>query len=153
MGAYVEYARRPGIRRYLVVVLALCLGLMAKPMLVTLPFVLLLLDYWPLERFRIGRESIEKDSQQSLSTEIVYPKSSIWRLILEKIPLLILVAALSAAIFVIQKKIGAMHMMKWLPLNIRAVNVLASYLSYIAKTLYSHPMHLSLRFASANCQS
>ena len=54
--AYVHYIRSPGIGRYALVLLALALGLMAKPMLVTLPFVLLLLDYWPLNRWR--REAI-----------------------------------------------------------------------------------------------
>src|SRR5262249_58216680 len=52
LAAYLHYVRRPGARRYLLVVLALGLGLMAKPMLVTLPCVLLLLDYWPLRRWR-----------------------------------------------------------------------------------------------------
>src|SRR6266404_1151036 len=52
LGAYVHYVRLPSIRRYLVVVFALACGLMSKPMLVTLPFVLLLLDHWPLERIR-----------------------------------------------------------------------------------------------------
>ena len=51
MGAYVYYVERPGLQRYLAVLLFFVLGLMAKPMLVTLPFVLLLLDYWPLQRF------------------------------------------------------------------------------------------------------
>src|SRR5208337_4552407 len=49
--AYVEYVRRPGLRRYGAILLFFALGLMTKPMLVTLPFVLLLLDYWPLQRF------------------------------------------------------------------------------------------------------
>ncbi|HKV38826.1 MAG TPA: hypothetical protein VJX67_06410, partial [Blastocatellia bacterium] len=48
--AYVSYTRRPGVRRYLLVVLMFVMGLMSKPMLVTLPFALFLLDYWPLER-------------------------------------------------------------------------------------------------------
>src|SRR5208282_1193673 len=52
--AYVEYVRRPGLRRYGAVLLFFALGLMAKPMLVTLPFVLLLLDYWPLGRVGTG---------------------------------------------------------------------------------------------------
>ena len=53
MIAYVSYVRRPGISRYLLTVVVFALGLMAKPMLVTLPFVLLLLDYWPLERLQL----------------------------------------------------------------------------------------------------
>jgi hypothetical protein len=52
MGTYCHYVERPQLQRYLIVVLFFALGLMAKPMLVTLPFVLLLLDYWPLRRFQ-----------------------------------------------------------------------------------------------------
>jgi hypothetical protein len=55
MAAYLRYANQPSIARYLPVLLAFALGLMAKPMLVTLPFVLLLLDYWPLGRFEPGQ--------------------------------------------------------------------------------------------------
>ena len=56
MGAYVYYVERPGYKRYLLVFVFLVLGLMSKPMLVTLPFVLLLLDYWPLRRLQ-GEQS------------------------------------------------------------------------------------------------
>lgn len=52
--AYIRYARRPGLKRYPLVILTMALGLMAKSMLVTLPFVLLLMDYWPLGRTRFG---------------------------------------------------------------------------------------------------
>ena len=54
MGAYVYYVERPGYKRYLFVLVFFLLGLMSKPMLVTLPFVLLLLDYWPLKRLQTG---------------------------------------------------------------------------------------------------
>jgi len=55
MGAYAFYAEKPGTKRYLLTLGLYALGLMAKPMLVTLPFVLLLLDYWPLRRFERSR--------------------------------------------------------------------------------------------------
>ncbi len=86
MCAYVRYAERPCFRRYLLVVLALGLGLMAKPTLVTLPFVLLLLDYWPLGRFRWGHQSEGGAFPQPKSTGITYQESSARRLIGEKIP-------------------------------------------------------------------
>ena len=78
LGAYVGYVRRPfSLARYLTVVLLFALGLMAKPMLVTLPFVLLLLDYWPLGRIGLPvRQGIRP-----------------WRLVVEKLPLLALTAA------------------------------------------------------------
>ncbi len=61
LGAYVRYVRKPSVGRYLIVALLFALGLMSKPMLVTLPFVLLLLDYWPLRR--IGGQKSESKSK------------------------------------------------------------------------------------------
>jgi tetratricopeptide (TPR) repeat protein len=142
IAAYVWYAQRPAIRRYLLVVLVFCLGLMAKPMLVTLPFVLLLLDYWPLNRFRFAAQNSGQDSQQSPATEFIYPKSSVRRLILEKVPMLIPAAALSMAVFMIQRSLGFMWMTEKISLNFRAANAVVSYLGYISKMLY--PVRLSV---------
>ena len=142
MTTYIWYAQRPTIKRYLLVVLVFCLGLMAKTMLITLPFVLLLLDYWPLNRFRFTAQNSEHDPQQFPTTKIICPKLSVWRLILEKVPMLIPVAALSAAVFIIQKTEGAMWMTEKIPLNTRAVNALVSYLGYVSKMLY--PVRLAV---------
>ncbi len=74
LGAYSYYVENPGFRRYALVLLFFVLGLMAKPMLVTLPFVLLLLDYWPLQRF----QAITPDHKVQIKTfrkEVVYEKS------------------------------------------------------------------------------
>src|SRR5947208_189695 len=86
--AYAHYARAPSIGRYLTVVFVFALGLMSKPMLVTLPFVLLLLDYWPLNR--IGRQTSDIRSQ-------------LLTLVLEKIPLVGLSAVSSIVTFLAQK--------------------------------------------------
>jgi hypothetical protein len=127
IAAYIRYAERPSVSRYLPVVLAFCMGLMAKPTVVTLPFVLLLLDYWPLERFQ-------------------------WKnlrfLVCEKIPLLLLAAALSVVTFFAQKGIGAVAPADKLGLNLRLANALVSYIRYIGKifypaglaVFYPHPM-------------
>jgi tetratricopeptide (TPR) repeat protein len=119
MIAYVRYAERPSIRRYVLVVLAFCLGLLSKPMIVTLPFVLLLLDYWPLGRLQWGNRSAR-------------------RLIREKIPLFVLAAVSSVITFIVQQKAGAMAMElpEKLPLNFRISNALVSYISYISKMIY-----------------
>jgi len=134
--AYIRYAQKPTVRRYLLVVLIFALGLMSKPMLVTLPFVLLLLDYWPLQRFRLRPKDTEDDSQKSQETKICRPQSSLWGLIFEKIPLIALTAVLSFIVFTIQRKAGAMQMMVKLPLDARIANALISYVTYIAKTFY-----------------
>ena len=105
--AYVHYVRLPSIGRYLVVVFALACGLMSKPMLVTLPFVLLLLDHWPLDRIR-GR---------------------FWKRVAEKIPLLGLSAISSIGTLVAQK--GAVGWTEELPILERINNAIISYLLYI----------------------
>src|SRR5437879_3028621 len=86
--AYAAYANHPGVRRYLLVMLCLALGLMAKPMLVTLPLVMLLLDYWPLNR--LARSASKGPPSLALRAS---------RLALEKLPLFAL--ALAAAIITV----------------------------------------------------
>lgn len=135
MAAYVRYAERPSVGRYLLVVLGLSAGLMAKPMVVTLPFVLLLLDYWPLRRFQSGRGSGEQGLPQ-MSVRTGVPRNSALRLIAEKIPLFVLVAVSSAVTYIVQHKAGALKDTEVLSLNLRMANVLVSYVSYIGKMLY-----------------
>jgi tetratricopeptide (TPR) repeat protein len=97
IGAYTWYARRPDWRRYLLLVALFAAGLMAKPMVVTLPFVLLLLDYWPLER--IAFRSSPCAARQNAGAETSGEKRTATRdlrfLLLEKVPLLLLSAASS----------------------------------------------------------
>jgi Flp pilus assembly protein TadD len=113
--AYIRYTERPGPYRYSLIILLFALGLMAKPMLVTLPFILLLLDYWPIDRFQ---------------------KSKAHRLLLEKLPLFALTAASSTVTYLVQKTTGATEMVANLPLSYRVNNALVSYVSYIAKMFY-----------------
>jgi tetratricopeptide (TPR) repeat protein len=101
-------------------------GLMSKAMLVTMPCVLLLLDYWPLERFKLG---------------------SVWRLVREKIPFFALAAAASAVTFIVQKHAGAVKTVEYLSLGARSGNALISYCRYLEKifwptdlaVFYPHP--------------
>lgn len=148
IAAYILYARRPSLIRYLLVVLFLCLGLMAKPMVVTLPFVLLLLDYWPLCRFgQPYQNRDEKDLSRSQSGGVYYAKSSFWRLVTEKIPLFALVAASAVITFIVQQGAGAMKPGDRFSLSVRISNALVSYIGYILKifcpirlaALYPHP--------------
>ena len=105
--AYMHYTRLPSVRRYLVVVFVLGCGLMSKPMLVTVPFVLLLLDYWPLDRIR----------------------GQFWLRVWEKIPLVALSAISSVATLVAQK--GAVGWTEELPILERITNAIVSYVFYI----------------------
>jgi Flp pilus assembly protein TadD len=121
--AYLSYARKGGGGRYFLVLLLFAFGLMAKPMLVTLPFVLLLLDWWPLRRFPSKT-----------------PK--IWRLILEKIPMFLLAAGCSALTALLQNREGAVASLAELPLQARLLNAVVSYWRYIEKIIW--PLHLSV---------
>lgn len=136
MGAYLRYVKRPCISRYLLALLTFALGLMAKPMLVTLPFVLLLLDYWPLDRLQ--KSSIIKDTDQQTQKFIIPPFQwrVVYRLIREKVPFLILSVASSAVTFFVQQNAGAVSPLEHLPLCMRIPNVFLSYVKYIGKMIW-----------------
>jgi len=119
--AYSRYAASPGIGRGMAVSLGMALGLMCKPMLVTLPFLLLLLDYWPLKRF----------SQPNFTA------SRATRLILEKFPLLVLSLAASAVTLAAQKSEGAMRIVNdQTGLPLRAANAAITYARYLVLTFW-----------------
>jgi tetratricopeptide (TPR) repeat protein len=134
MWAYFRFVNHPKIASYLLVVIFFALGLMSKPMLVTLPFVLLLLDYWPLDRF--GPKSGKVSSKYSL----LY-------LLIEKAPLFAMTLASCIVTFVIQKKGGAMEWEKY-DLPIRLANASISYLQYINKMIW--PAHLAVFYPHPN---
>ena len=162
MGSYIRYVERPGTNRYLLVLLFFALGLMAKPMLITLPFVLLLLDYWPLGRFHVRKpeaaqpseEKPQKDtkskkrkSRKRLAKNAVQAKKTTgsdyqWSLALsllwEKIPLFVLAAASSVVTFFVQQSGGAVRSLDALPLAVRISNALISYINYIIKMILPH---------------
>ncbi len=133
--AYVAYVRRPQLSRYLLVLLLFVLGLMAKPMLVTLPFVLLLLDYWPLRRFEPG-----KPDQSGLAA-LRQRWPAVLRLAREKIPLFALAAMSSVVTILVQQHGGAISGLERVSLIIRLTNAMASYLAYMGKMLW--PFRLS----------
>src|SRR6201993_1342858 len=128
--AYFRYTRAPSVARYLTVAFVVTLGLMSKPMLVTLPFVLLLLDYWPLGRIEAHRSN---NGRQVL------------QLVLEKIPLIVLSAVSSIVTFLAQR--GAIGWTEQLPVSARISNALVAYLVYIRQmfwparlaVFYPHP--------------
>ena len=127
--AYVGYARRPfSLGRYLTVTVLFGLGLMAKPMLVTLPLVLLLLDYWPLGR--MGLPAAGRSSPFSR------------RVVIEKLPMLPLAAASCVATFIAQGE--AVIPVDVIPISSRIANALVSYIAYIGKFFY--PMGLAVLY-------
>jgi Tfp pilus assembly protein PilF len=153
IAAYVRYTEQPHIKRYLLVVLFFCLGLMAKPMLVTLPFVLLLLDWWPLDRSGRGRQIKGGTSPKSKSARADYQKAFFGSLIKEKIPLFVLAVVMSVITLTVQQKGKPIEMpgaaaagirITTAPLNVRISNALVSYISYIVKIVY--PRHLAVLY-------
>lgn len=127
---YYRYVKRPSLFAYLPVILFLSLGLMAKPTLVTLPFVLLLLDFWPLERLKYYSH------HQSSNFQALTLSRFIW----EKIPLFVPVAASSALTFIAQQKIGAVYSFEALSIKTRIANACVSYAHYIIKAIWSQQL-------------
>jgi tetratricopeptide (TPR) repeat protein len=122
--AYIYYAERPSLRRYLPMAAAFCLGLMSKPMLVTFPFVLLLFDVWPLRRFQPGHFS---------------------KLAWEKAPLIALSAAASGVTYFVQKSTGAVQA---IPFTSRIENALISYVVYVGQMFW--PTRLAVIYPFPN---
>ncbi len=119
--AYVRYTESPSRKHYALVAVILTLGLMAKPMLVTWPFVMLLLDYWPLNR--LGASDLKK-------------------LIVEKIPFFVIVTFSAVITYIAQSHFGAVHTFTNLPIWLRLINALMSYAKYIWLTLWPHDLAL-----------
>jgi len=124
MGAYSYYVEHPGFRRYVFVLLFFVLGLMAKPMLITLPFVLLLLDYWPLQRF-----GEIKPADSGYKWPLIYP------LLWEKVPLFVLAMLSSIVTYIAAQSAGAVHSDVF-PLGVRIGNAFISYITYIGKMIW-----------------
>ncbi len=164
MGAYLAYVKRPEPWRYLAVVVLFTLGLMAKSMLVTLPFVLLLLDYWPLHRFgrktipveirdkavkpsstakrnaRQGRKPIAMEDpgegKPGRPEAFGGPWACLWPLIGEKIPLFVLTAIFCVVTYIAQQQAGGVRSFALFPMSVRIWNAFVSYMLYIAKTVW-----------------
>ncbi len=135
LGAYGWYARRPGVGRYLPVAALFALGLMAKPQVVTLPFVLLLWDYWPLRRIALddagpalAKGRLERGTRRSLR----------W-LVIEKLPLFGLAAGSCVVTMKSQQAAGGIN--QHIALAARFGNAVVSYIRYLAKAVW--PMNLS----------
>jgi len=124
MLAYIHYAKKRTACRYALVVVSLALGLMAKPMLVTLPIVLVLLDYWPLgPRNWVGDKPRAK-------------WATLWERVADKMSLFVLAAAGCAVTLWTQQQAGSLSSTQVYPLGVRVANALVSYADYIAKTLW-----------------
>jgi tetratricopeptide (TPR) repeat protein len=130
MLAYVRYSERFRPYQYLLTLLALALGLMAKPMLVTLPFVLLLLDFWPLGRLQPRLTAGEIDSQSRDSGSLI--STLIW----EKLPFFALAGACSVITYLAHQSAGYIQTSDVLSFGARLANAVVAYVAYIWKMIW-----------------
>jgi tetratricopeptide (TPR) repeat protein len=144
MWTYIRYIERPRLNSYLLALLFFTLGLLSKPMLVTLPFVLLLLDYWPLGRFQFGRLSADLKSHTVKPLDTADQKSIVLRLIREKAPFFVLCAISCILTIVAAQKTGAVVPLEGYTLGSRIANALVSYVRYIEKMVW--PRHLAVLY-------
>jgi tetratricopeptide (TPR) repeat protein len=155
LGAYVRYTRKPTLGRYLTMSILFAAGLMSKPMLVTVPFVLLLLDYWPLGRFSVeagvspAKRGNAADTATTTVSMINIRCARGW--VIEKIPLLVLSIGSCVVTFILQERSAGS--IAQLPFNWRFQNAIVSYVTYFRQmfwpaklaVFYPHPEnHLAL---------
>src|SRR5436309_7005205 len=150
--AYTRYAEAPSIRRYAWTAVTLALGLLAKPMLVTWPFLMLLLDYWPLGRFAaVIPSEVEESRRKSSKLTPRGPSSSlgmtIKKLVVEKIPLFALVAASAVVTSVAQSHLGAVRTFTEFPIAPRLSNALVSYAKYLLLAFWPNDLAVFYPFA------
>ena len=130
--AYVRYAERPTGGRYALVLVSFCMGLMSKPMLVTLPFVLLLLDIWPLRRIVLDTSPTNERGRRIVA------------LVTEKLPFFVLSGAAAIVTYVVQKRSGAVSTAADITLVQHLANAAISYIVYIAKMFW--PTRLAILY-------
>jgi Flp pilus assembly protein TadD len=134
--AYLRYTEKPRPARYALTLLLFALGLTAKPMLVTLPFILLLLDYWPLQRISFSQNRLDLAGRKN------------WLLLLEKFPFLFLALADCVTTFLVQNQSGSVKSLAEVPVALRLVNIPIAYLTYLGKALW--PFKLCVFYAFPN---
>ena len=145
MLVYIQYTDKPNISRYSLVIIFFTLGLMSKSMIVTLPFVLLMMDYWPLKRFQF----IQNRHNDRFEINYLIDRSKVFQLVLEKIPLFILSLGLSLAILNLAEGYEGTENMAIVSFFGRLNNGVVSYLEYLGNTLwpkglavlYPHPLN------------
>lgn len=133
MRAYLRYSENPGLARYLAVAAFFILGFLSKAMIVTLPFLLLLLDYWPLARCPYSFDDVETSEGKPRR----YMPRPIKTLVTEKLPLVAISAGMSAMAYISQKGGGAVNL---LPFSVKMGNALTSYVAYLRKAFWPNPL-------------
>ena len=142
--SYVRYVERSTIARYLLILIVFALGLMSKPALVTVPFVLLLLDYWPLNRLELLSSAGHLDQPSTSPARPAGGRSLALRLVREKIPLFA-VSAMAIVITVLSNRyLGSLVTTDAAPLSLRIGNGLISYMGYVGRMIW--PSNLAIYY-------
>lgn len=138
---YVRYCESPTLKRYVMILLIFVMGLMVKPMLVTLPFVFLLLDYWPLRRLRVN--VLQRYASGLLEGEATQDsKGNLLQLVMEKVPFLAFSSASIGVSILSSQQIDATVTTDLVPLMLRIANAVVSYLSYLSKIFW--PLNMAI---------
>ena len=142
--SYARYVERSTIGRYLLILIVFALGLMSKPTLVTLPFVLLLLDYWPLNRIQLVSSAGHLDQPSASPAKADIVKSLPFRLVREKLPFFAF-SAMAIVITVLSNQyLGSLVTTDSAPLSLRIGNGLISYMGYVGKMIW--PSNLAIYY-------
>jgi tetratricopeptide (TPR) repeat protein len=136
VGAYVRYAARPSVWRYLLVFASMAVGLMCKPTLVTLPCALLLLDFWPLQRTKWSALITRRPATNGNPSMPTFPVMPATRVLLEKVPLLTLSFASGLVTILAHERLQAVALETQLSFQQRFWNALVSYARYLDKTVW-----------------
>jgi tetratricopeptide (TPR) repeat protein len=142
--AYLRYVDRPTWINYLLVFLAFALSLMAKPAYVVLPFALLLIDYWPLERLAPLQGTQSGPPRVKNFPAVGIDRWTISRLLLEKVPFLALAVAASVVTFAAQRNCDAIKYVSQFPIPVRISNAVVSYTTYLWKMIW--PTNLAVYY-------
>ncbi|MFA6471650.1 MAG: tetratricopeptide repeat protein [Candidatus Latescibacterota bacterium] len=134
---YVKYTERLSLGKYVLTLALFCLGIMSKPMVITFPFILLLVDYWPLCRLH-GFWKVSSQNSKGMSAAKVTNR----RVLIEKIPFFLISAAASAITFVVAHRDNALLSVENYPLSQRIQESIISYVLYVWKTIV--PQHLAV---------
>jgi protein O-mannosyl-transferase len=155
LGAYGWYATKPSVSRYLLLAFLFALGLASKPMAITLPFVILLLDFWPLERLqasspqpspspKLRKDRKAKAQSREKGIRFSVAEASFPQRILEKVPLLLLSVASAVVTVIAQRSGGAVRSLERIPFWLRVENAIYSYALYLCKACW--PARLALYY-------
>lgn len=142
--AYIYYSRRPSFYKYILILFVFMLGLLSKPMLISIPFVLILLDFWPLKRINFDSLLTREQISTGISNERRAQRTQALKLLIEKIPLLILSLVIIGTSIISFQHHSNVISSNLISTKLRVANALVSYVNYIGKLIW--PRNLTIYY-------